>query len=94
MLVNNAGIVKGKLLLDLTEDDVLEWVGHCVDESLFMTYSTFGSNTLAHFWILKAFLPGLLARGSGHIVTVSSVLGLIGCAQMSTSRSGIDKGNR
>lgn len=92
MLVNNAGIVKGKLLLDLTEDDVLEWAVQCVGESSLITYSTFGSNTLAHFWILKAFLPGLLARGSGHIVTISSVLGLIGCAQMSTSGSNSDRG--
>ncbi|WWC68968.1 uncharacterized protein I206_102904 [Kwoniella pini CBS 10737] len=67
ILVNNAGIVKGKLLLDLTEDDIQD---------------TFGSNTLSHFWILKAFLPALLRRGKGHIITVSSVMGIVGAAQM------------
>lgn len=47
--------------------------------------STFGANTLAHFWTLKAFLPAMLRKNSGHIVTVSSVLGLVGAAQMSGS---------
>ncbi len=38
---------------------------------------------LSHFWTAKAFLPGMIAKGTGHIVTMSSVLGLMGCAQMS-----------
>ncbi|WWC87535.1 uncharacterized protein L201_002425 [Kwoniella dendrophila CBS 6074] len=67
IIVNNAGVVKGKLLLDLTEDDITD---------------TFGSNTLANFWVLKAFLPALLRKGEGHIVTVSSLLGVVGAAQM------------
>ncbi|WVF66797.1 hypothetical protein IAT40_001539 [Kwoniella sp. CBS 6097] len=67
IIVNNAGVVKGKLLLDLTEDDVKD---------------TFGANTLAHFWVLKAFLPAMLRSGEGHIVTMSSVLGMVGAAQM------------
>ncbi|ODO09319.1 hypothetical protein I350_02919 [Cryptococcus amylolentus CBS 6273] len=68
VIVNNAGIVKGKLLLDLTEEDV---------------QTTFGCNTLANFWVLKAFLPAMLRKGQGHIITVSSLLGLLGAAQMS-----------
>ncbi|WVR04044.1 hypothetical protein IAU60_001043 [Kwoniella sp. DSM 27419] len=67
IIVNNAGVVKGKLLLDLTEADIAD---------------TFGSNTLAHFWVLKAFLPHMLRLGHGHVVTMSSVLGLVGAAQM------------
>ncbi|WVQ83557.1 hypothetical protein IAT38_005698 [Cryptococcus sp. DSM 104549] len=67
IIVNNAGVVKGKLLLDLTEDDVKD---------------TFGANTLAHFWILKAFLPEMIRQNAGHVVTMSSVLGLVGAAQM------------
>ncbi|AAW45076.2 retinal short-chain dehydrogenase/reductase, putative [Cryptococcus deneoformans JEC21] len=67
IIINNAGIVSGKLLLDLTEEDIT---------------STFGSNTLAHFWVLKAFLPAMLRRGRGHIVTMSSILGIVGAAQM------------
>ncbi|WWD16779.1 hypothetical protein CI109_101211 [Kwoniella shandongensis] len=67
IIINNAGVVKGKLLLDLTEEDIND---------------TFGANTLAHFWVLKAFLPAMIKEGKGHVVTVSSLLGLIGTAQM------------
>ncbi|KAI9632328.1 uncharacterized protein MKK02DRAFT_40631 [Dioszegia hungarica] len=63
ILVNNAGTVRGKLLLDLTEEDIR---------------TTFGANTLAHFWTLKAFLPAMLEKGTGHIVNVASLMGMIG----------------
>ncbi|KAF8914210.1 retinal short-chain dehydrogenase/reductase [Gymnopilus junonius] len=68
ILINNAGVVQGKLLVDLTPQDVQQ---------------TFAVNTLSHFWILKAFLPSLLKNKSGHIVTMSSALGMTGVAQMS-----------
>jgi len=67
IIVNNAGVVQGKLLVDLTPEDVNQ---------------TFGVNTLAHFWILKAFLPGMLKSKAGHIVSVTSVMGYLGAAQM------------
>jgi len=68
MLINNAGVVQGKLLLDLSPEDVKQ---------------TFDVNTLAHFWTLKAFLPGMIEQKTGHIVTVGSIAGMIGIAQMS-----------
>jgi len=43
---------------------------------------TFDVNTLAHFWTLKAFLPEMIKNKSGHIVTVSSIAGLAGMAQL------------
>ncbi|KAJ7682549.1 retinal short-chain dehydrogenase/reductase [Mycena polygramma] len=67
VLVNNAGVAQGKLILDLSPEDIQQ---------------TFGVNTLAHFWTLKAFLPGMIAKKKGHIVTVSSALGIHGVAQM------------
>ncbi|KAI0254760.1 retinal short-chain dehydrogenase/reductase [Lactifluus subvellereus] len=67
VLVNNAGVVQGKLILDLSPEDVRQ---------------TFNVNTLAHFWTLKAFLPEMIRKKSGHIVTVASVGGLVGMAQM------------
>jgi len=67
MLVNNAGVVQGKLIIDLKPEDV---------------YQTFGVNTLAHFWTLKAFLPGMIKNKTGHIVTMSSVMGFVGCVRM------------
>ncbi|THH19793.1 hypothetical protein EW146_g1447 [Bondarzewia mesenterica] len=67
IIINNAGVVQGKLLLDLTPEDVKQ---------------TFGVNTLAQFWILKAFLPEMIKQKTGHIITVASVTGLVGIAQM------------
>jgi len=68
VLVNNAGVAQGKLLLDLDPEDVKR---------------TFNVNTLASFWTLKAFLPGMIKEKKGHIVTVSSVLGMLGVPQLS-----------
>jgi len=63
ILVNNAGVVSGKPLLELSDEHIER---------------TFRVNTLALFWTTKAFLPAMVARGSGHIVTVASAAGLIG----------------
>ncbi|KAG8218547.1 hypothetical protein J3R82DRAFT_4188 [Butyriboletus roseoflavus] len=68
MVVNNAGVVQGKLILDLSPQDI---------------YQTFGVNTFAHFWTLKAFLPKMIERNSGHIVTLASVMSFVGTVQMS-----------
>jgi short-subunit dehydrogenase len=67
VLINNAGVVQGKLIVDLEPEDVKQ---------------TFEVNTLAHFWTLKAFLPGMIEQKTGHIITMASVLGRIGAAQM------------
>ncbi|KAF5358931.1 hypothetical protein D9758_004848 [Tetrapyrgos nigripes] len=67
VLVNNAGVVQGKLITDLTPQDVQQ---------------TFGVNTLSHFWTLKAFLPAMITKNQGHIITVSSNMGISGVAQM------------
>lgn len=66
VLVNNAGIVSGRPLLELPDERIEK---------------TFSVNTLALFWTAKAFLPQMEARGSGHIVTVASAAGLIGTAR-------------
>jgi NAD(P)-dependent dehydrogenase (short-subunit alcohol dehydrogenase family) len=60
VLVNNAGIVSGKRLLDLSPEDIER---------------TFRVNTLAHFWTLQAFLPAMIARDAGHVVTIASAAG-------------------
>ena len=67
ILVNNAGIVSGRSLLE-TDDSRIK--------------KTFGVNTLAHFWTVKAFLPTMLLRKDGHIVTIASVAGLTAAPQM------------
>jgi all-trans-retinol dehydrogenase (NAD+) len=61
VLVNNAGVVVGKPILDLTPEEIER---------------TFRINALAHFWTIKAFLPGMIAADSGHIVTMASAAGI------------------
>lgn len=61
ILINNAGIVSGKTILD-NNDALME--------------KTVQVNTIAHFWTLKAFLPGMLKRNHGHIVTIASLAGI------------------
>ncbi|KAJ3561576.1 hypothetical protein NP233_g10109 [Leucocoprinus birnbaumii] len=68
ILINNAGVIQGKLILDLNEKDIRQ---------------TFGVNTMAHYWTIKAFLPDMVKRKSGHIVTVASVMGIVGAPRMS-----------
>lgn len=63
VLINNAGIVSGKPFLQLTEDQIRR---------------TFAVNTLAHFWTARAFLPGMIKRNSGMVVTISSAGGMVG----------------
>ncbi|WP_395703739.1 SDR family oxidoreductase [Aquabacterium sp.] len=61
VLVNNAGIVNGRSLLDSSDDEIER---------------TFRVNTLALFSTTRAFLPAMLARGAGHLVSISSAAGL------------------
>lgn len=67
ILINNAGVVSGKPLVRL-EDAEIE--------------RTFAVNTLALFWVTRAFLPRMLERGSGRVVTVASAGGLVGTPKM------------
>jgi all-trans-retinol dehydrogenase (NAD+) len=63
ILINNAGVVSGRPLLDLTDERI---------------ETTFRVNTLGLFWVTRAFLPAMVERGSGHVVVVASAAGLIG----------------
>lgn len=63
ILINNAGIVTGKKFLE------------CPDSLIIKTMDV---NINAHFWTVKSFLPAMLRRNKGHIVTVSSAAGHFG----------------
>lgn len=58
MLINNAGVVRGKSILDSSEKDIR---------------FTFDVNSLAHYWIIKEFLPSLVENNHGMVVTVASI---------------------
>ncbi|CAG8684722.1 3242_t:CDS:2, partial [Acaulospora morrowiae] len=67
ILINNAGIVKGKTILDESEAEILE---------------TISTNLLSVFWTTKVFLPEMIKTKYGHIVNISSVTGFSGIAQL------------
>ncbi|XP_013791881.1 epidermal retinol dehydrogenase 2-like [Limulus polyphemus] len=63
ILVNNAGIVTGKRFLDCSEKEIVK---------------TFEVNALSHFWMCKAFIPDMIAKNHGHLVSIASLAGLGG----------------
>ncbi len=67
ILVNNAGIVAGKWLQEHTQADVRR---------------TFAINVESHLYTTQAVLPAMIAKESGHIVTVASAGGFAATARM------------
>ena len=67
VLINNAGVVTGKPVLEATDDEIRR---------------TFDINTLAHFWTVRAFLPAMIERNAGHIATIASAAGLVGSPKL------------
>lgn len=45
---------------------------------------TFGVNTKSHWYTVKACLPGMQQAERGTIITIASVLGYLGCSNLST----------
>ena len=87
MLINNAGIVSGGRFLEIPDEKIVRTMeGECILTSP-LTYGNscyvLTVNSLAHFWTLKAFLPDMRLANYGHIVTIASYAGLIGCVSMS-----------
>lgn len=62
ILVNNAGIADGARLVD-ADPDALEQV--------------MSVNALSLFWTTRAFLPEMVQRNAGHVVTIASAAGLV-----------------
>lgn len=67
ILINNAGIVSGRSFLDLPDEKI---------------EATFAINTLSLFWVTKAFLPQMVERDRGHVVTIASASALVGVAKL------------
>jgi all-trans-retinol dehydrogenase (NAD+) len=67
ILINNAGVVSGRPLLEISDAEIER---------------TFGVNALAPIWTTRAFLPAMIECGRGHIVTIASAAGLIGAPKM------------
>lgn len=58
VLVNNAGIGTAKNILDEEEERIRQ---------------TFEINIMAHFWLVREFLPAMVERNHGHVVTIASM---------------------
>ena len=67
ILVQNAGVVTGKSLCELSPDE---------------THRTLSVNLSSHFYGLRMFLPAMIAHDRGFIVTVASMMGHIGGAHL------------
>lgn len=67
VLINNAGVVSGKPLLELSSSDIER---------------TIRVNALSNFWTTKAFLPSMIRRNRGHVVTIASAAGLVGVSKL------------
>lgn len=63
VLVNNAGVVSGTPFLETPDENIL---------------GTLDVNVKPLFWTCKAFLPAMIQRNTGHVVTISSAAGIIG----------------
>lgn len=62
LLVNNAGIVSGKPILEISDQ---------------MMKKTLDVNTLAHLYTIREFLPDMIRLKKGHVVSICSLAGVI-----------------
>ena len=67
MLFNNAGIVSGKDIQNISHEEIERVIK---------------VNTVAPIFCTKQFLPDMLARKKGHIVNIASSAGLVGVPKM------------
>ncbi|MFD2515129.1 SDR family oxidoreductase [Pontibacter locisalis] len=72
IIINNAGIVVGKTFADHSYADIGR---------------TINVNVLGVMYVTRAFLPGMLTRGTGHIVNIASAAGLLPNPRMSVYAS-------
>ncbi|EEP76007.1 conserved hypothetical protein [Uncinocarpus reesii 1704] len=67
ILVNNAGVLKGKTVLGTTDADIRQ---------------TFEVNTLSHYWLAREFLPYMVSRNHGMVVTIASLAAYVTSSNM------------
>lgn len=67
MLVNNAGVGYDGTILEEPEAKIR---------------TTFEVNTMSHFWMVKEFLPSMIKKNHGHVVTVASMASFVALGEM------------
>ena len=68
IIVNCAGVVTGKYFQDHTKEEIA---------------SILNINTAGSMYVVRAFLPAMIERGSGHVVNLASASAYIGNPKMS-----------
>ncbi|KAK9708782.1 short chain dehydrogenase [Popillia japonica] len=68
ILINNAGVVSGYWILDIPD--------HLIQR-------TFEVNSMALFWTVKAFMPKMIEKNRGHVVTIGSMAGHMASPKLS-----------
>ena len=77
ILINNAGIGAARLITESTPEGLAK---------------IFGVNVFHHFYTVKAFLPDMVKRNHGHIVTIASTASFVslpGIADYAATKAGI-----
>ncbi|XP_055371817.1 short-chain dehydrogenase/reductase family 16C member 6 [Condylostylus longicornis] len=67
ILINNAGIMPSHPINQHTEKEIRK---------------VFEINILSHFWTVEAFFPHFIQAGRGHLVSMSSLAGLVGLSNL------------
>ncbi|KAG0296448.1 hypothetical protein BGZ97_004531 [Linnemannia gamsii] len=67
ILINNAAIINGRSILDLSIEDIKR---------------TINVNYLGQAFTIKEFLPDMIKNNHGHIITVSSAMGIMAAPQI------------
>lgn len=68
VLINNAGVVRNATILEKTKED-LDF--------------TFGVNAYSHYWTVQEFMPSMISRNHGHIITISSLAAFLSTPNVS-----------
>ncbi|CAI7599273.1 unnamed protein product [Penicillium pancosmium] len=67
IIVNNAGVFYHGSILEKSEIELRR---------------TFDVNTISHFLIMKEFLPALIRRNKGHVITMASIASFVSVGEM------------
>lgn len=67
ILINNAGVGHDGTILEKPEAKIRQ---------------TFEVNTISHFLMVREFLPSMIAKNHGHIITIASMASFIGLGDM------------
>jgi len=67
VLINNAGVGHDGTILEEPEDKIRQ---------------TFEVNTVSHFMTVREFLPDMIKKNHGHVITIASMASFMGLGEM------------